>query len=408
MNPMIILNKVYDFFVRYFNRHFYHSTIIQIVEVEYSGMDYNLSIDEDETYIADGFLVHNCRSALTYEVDDRFKLDDSETKKASSFEVDGKRDPKPIDSDSIYYENLKRLSAKDQDAAIGPTLGKALRKMNATEFAKMTGDSMNRPLTIAQMKLKNNELGRILRGQKTTRKAKSTVSSAPIKAPKNIASISKASGISKPKGTVSVVKSSAGVQRNVDIKAKATLNKKLSGDESAYLEYYKGDGFYKSNDILRNPSKYSTSEVNSAIKMRDSIDSAILKSTLDEDAFVYRGIRDKDIFKQLDINSIGAELSIDTAQSVAKDARVALGYSGAIKSGNSYFSAGNESVIFKIKTKKGQNAIDMETLTGIGNTSESELLLRSGGKYIVTGIDDRFTPDGGLSLKIIEVDYVDG
>lgn len=107
----------------------------------------------------------NCRSALTYEVDDRFKLDSGETQKASSFNVDGKRDPKPIDSDSIYYENLKKLSARDQDAAIGPTLGKALRQMDAAKFAKMTGDSMNNPLTIKQMKQKNNELGRILRAQ---------------------------------------------------------------------------------------------------------------------------------------------------------------------------------------------------------------------------------------------------
>jgi SPP1 gp7 family putative phage head morphogenesis protein len=107
----------------------------------------------------------NCRSALTYEVDDRFKLDADETKKASSFEVDGKRDPKQVSSDSIYYANLKKLSASDQDAAIGPSLGKALRKMNASEFAKQTGDSMNNPLTIKQMKQKNNELGRILRSQ---------------------------------------------------------------------------------------------------------------------------------------------------------------------------------------------------------------------------------------------------
>jgi hypothetical protein len=170
MNPMILINKIYNFFVRYFNRHFYHSTIVQVVEVEYSGMDYNLSIDEDETYIADGFLVHNCRSALTFDVDDRFKLDASDTKKASSFEVEGKRDGKPVDSDSIYYENLKKLGErkdgwKDIDAVIGPTLGKALRKMDAREFAKQTGDSMNNPLTIKQMKANNNELGRILRSQ---------------------------------------------------------------------------------------------------------------------------------------------------------------------------------------------------------------------------------------------------
>tara|TARA_R110000782_G_C14772827_1_gene409237 strand:+ start:342 stop:1466 length:1125 start_codon:yes stop_codon:yes gene_type:complete len=111
-----------------------------------------------------------CRSGLTFDVDDRFKLDASDTKKASSFEVNGKRDGKPIDSDSIYYANLKKLGErkggwKDIDAAIGPTLGKALRKMNPVEFAKMTGDSMNNPLTITQMKEKNNELGRILRSQ---------------------------------------------------------------------------------------------------------------------------------------------------------------------------------------------------------------------------------------------------
>jgi outer membrane cobalamin receptor len=135
-------------------------------------MDYNLSIDKDETYVADGFLVHNCRSALTYEVDDRFKLDTDKTKKASSFNVDGKRDPKPVDSDSIYYENLKKLSARDQDAAIGSTLGKALRQMDAKKFAKMTGDSMNNPLTIKQMREKNNTLGLILQAQAKAKKTK--------------------------------------------------------------------------------------------------------------------------------------------------------------------------------------------------------------------------------------------
>jgi len=108
----------------------------------------------------------NCRSALTYEVDDRFKLDSSDTKKASSFEVDGKRDPKQLDSDSIYYENMKKLKASDQDAILGPTMGKAFRKMDSpSQFAKATLDSMNNPLTIKQMKQKNNELGRILRSQ---------------------------------------------------------------------------------------------------------------------------------------------------------------------------------------------------------------------------------------------------
>jgi SPP1 gp7 family putative phage head morphogenesis protein len=107
----------------------------------------------------------NCRSALTYEVDDRFKLDTKDTNKASSFNVDGKRRPKPVDSDSIYYENLKGLDKDDQDAVLGPSLGKALRQMSPSEFAKQTGDSMNNALTITQMKQRDNTLGRILRAQ---------------------------------------------------------------------------------------------------------------------------------------------------------------------------------------------------------------------------------------------------
>lgn len=105
-----------------------------------------------------------CRSALTYEVDDRFKLDSSETKKASSFNVDGKRDPKPIDSDSIYYANMGKLNKADQDVILGPTLGRAFRKMDdPKKFAKAMIDSDFNPMTIKQMRQKNNELGRILK-----------------------------------------------------------------------------------------------------------------------------------------------------------------------------------------------------------------------------------------------------
>jgi SPP1 gp7 family putative phage head morphogenesis protein len=143
--------------------------VVNVSFAEFDSHVYNLET-VDHCYAANGIITHNCRSALTFDVDDRFKLDASDTKKASSFEVDGKRKGKPVDSDSIYYENLKKLGErkdgwKDIDAVIGPTLGKALRKMDAREFAKMTGDSMNNPLTITQMKANNNELGRILRSQ---------------------------------------------------------------------------------------------------------------------------------------------------------------------------------------------------------------------------------------------------
>ena len=108
----------------------------------------------------------NCRTALVYEVDDRYKLDNKETKRASSFEVDGKRDPKPVSSEGIYYENFKKLKAADQDNVLGNTLGKAFRKMDSpAEFANATIDTLGNPLTISEMKKKDNELGRILRSQ---------------------------------------------------------------------------------------------------------------------------------------------------------------------------------------------------------------------------------------------------
>lgn len=108
----------------------------------------------------------NCRTALVYEVDERFKLDDSDTQRASAFEVDGKRDPKPVSSEGIYYDKMKTLNARDQDNILGSTLGKAFRKMdNPSEFANATIDTLGNPLTIAEMKKRDNELGRILRSQ---------------------------------------------------------------------------------------------------------------------------------------------------------------------------------------------------------------------------------------------------
>lgn len=112
-------------------------------------------------------LHRNCRTALVYVVDDRYSLDDKDTKQASNFEVDGKLDPKRISSEGIYYDKMKReLNAADQDNILGPTLGKAFRKMDSpAEFADATIDSLGNPLTIKEMIKKDNELGAILRKQ---------------------------------------------------------------------------------------------------------------------------------------------------------------------------------------------------------------------------------------------------
>ena len=61
---------------------------------------------------------------------------------------------------------MKSLKASDQDNILGPTMGKAFRKMNnPSEFADATIDSLGNPLTIKEMQKKDNELGAILRQQ---------------------------------------------------------------------------------------------------------------------------------------------------------------------------------------------------------------------------------------------------
>ena len=114
-------------------------------------------------------LHRNCRTALVYEVDKRYSIDDDDSTRASSFSVDGKKDPKPIKSEDIYYKSMGKLKAADQDAILGKTLGKAFRKLDSpAEFANATIDGFGRPLRIADMIKKDNALGKILRAQKKT------------------------------------------------------------------------------------------------------------------------------------------------------------------------------------------------------------------------------------------------
>ena len=107
----------------------------------------------------------NERSSLAPEVNGKYRYDDSDTKRPSNFQVDGKRDPKRVSSKQTYYEGMSKLNAADQDTILGPTLGKAFRKMdNPEQFAAAQIDSLGRPLSITQMRQKDNELARILNG----------------------------------------------------------------------------------------------------------------------------------------------------------------------------------------------------------------------------------------------------
>jgi SPP1 gp7 family putative phage head morphogenesis protein len=121
--------------------------------------------DEKLTYVTPP-LHPNCRSRLVYEVSPEFRTDDDDKKRASRFSVDGKLDPKPLPSGQRYYDYMARLSASDQDLILGPTLGRAFRKLNDPDkFARLTIDSLGNPLTITELKQRDNALSRIIKNQ---------------------------------------------------------------------------------------------------------------------------------------------------------------------------------------------------------------------------------------------------
>jgi len=188
---------------------------------------------------------------------------------------------------------------------------------------------------------------------------------------------------------------------------KIQANVKLTGDEDAYIEYYKGSGFYESNEVLRNQSAFSSSQVASAKNMRDSINTAIRKSEIKSDGVLYRGIKSEDVFKNAE-KLVGKEIPIFTPQSTATDAGSGIGWSGLLrtKKGKFVTSDPGASVVYKIRTKKGQHALNMESLS-VGNTGEREVLLGSGGRYKVAEVRNLTDDAGKITGKVIEVDYIE-
>ena len=214
----------------------------------------------------------------------------------------------------------------------------------------------------------------------------------------NVTAINKAKKTA-PSGSVEIKGSSI---KQTPSTIKQTKN--LSADEAAYLDYYKGDGFYDNNEVLRNKSSYSSEQVKAAETMNDSLDSAIDKFATDGDMTVYRGLRGSDAFNAFDDSSVGGVISLDTVQSTTSDAKVALNYSGAMKVGDDYYSPDGGSVIFKINVKGGTHALDLDAASGI-NTTEKEILLSSKGSYTVKSVENRTDASGNVTAKIINVDY---
>jgi hypothetical protein len=119
MLNMISFNKL-SHFIKGKLSHFAVSTIIRGVEKEYDGYVYNLSIEDDETYIADGFAVHNCRSTIIPTVKPEFEIKGLKGKRPE----DGDDGKGKISPDVTYGDWLKRQSSDFQVEVLGPSRAK--------------------------------------------------------------------------------------------------------------------------------------------------------------------------------------------------------------------------------------------------------------------------------------------
>lgn len=126
-------------------------------------MVYNLAVEDDETYVADGVLVHNCRSAIAPVVSAEFDFLDAGAKRAARGADGGMQ----IDANTTYYDFLKQQPAWFQDQALGPVRGAIFRNagMSAEEFRVASVDGFGRPLTLKEMAETDKRVRDYLKGE---------------------------------------------------------------------------------------------------------------------------------------------------------------------------------------------------------------------------------------------------
>ena len=138
MFKVIRIKEAFNRFVASKFRHFSYSTAIKVVVSEYDGMVYNLSIDGDETFIADGIVVHNCRSTTIPKVKDEFNLGASVTGKRASVGATG---GKEVSAKLTYGGWLKKQRIEFVDEALGVDRSRLFRsgKLTIDKFVDPTG-----------------------------------------------------------------------------------------------------------------------------------------------------------------------------------------------------------------------------------------------------------------------------
>jgi SPP1 gp7 family putative phage head morphogenesis protein len=115
---------------------------ISIVDVKSSEYVYNLSVEDDETYLAEGVLVHNCRSTIVPVLKSwkELGIDAPELSAGTRRDMDGKS----ISAKADYGEWLKGQSEKVQNEALGEAKAKLFRDNNLDmkDFVNRIGEPL--------------------------------------------------------------------------------------------------------------------------------------------------------------------------------------------------------------------------------------------------------------------------
>lgn len=131
-------------------------------EADFCGHVYNLE-NEQNWYLANGIIAHNCRSTTAPVISSEFDFLDVGAKRAAKGADGGTQ----VSADTTYYEFLKQQPAWFQDQALGPVRGKIFRNsgISPEEFRVISVDGFGNPLTLKQMAELDKRVADYLKGE---------------------------------------------------------------------------------------------------------------------------------------------------------------------------------------------------------------------------------------------------
>ncbi|MCK9532613.1 MAG: phage minor head protein [Gammaproteobacteria bacterium] len=145
LQSMVMLkNKILAKLLIFKVKHFYTSIVNDINIVAYNDLVFNLEVEEDNSYLVNGVIVHNCRSVRIPELKPEYDLNIESTRASSSG---------PVSAKLTYPEWLERQNKAVQNEVLGKTRAEAFRKgeIKIEQFINNKGAT----LTLEQLRKKD-------------------------------------------------------------------------------------------------------------------------------------------------------------------------------------------------------------------------------------------------------------